>query len=165
MIIQQATSEFAESYCKAVDTVARERKHLGSTTGFSVESTIEFVKFIEDQNLSQYYAIEDGKVIGWCDIIPKSYEGLTHVGVLGMGILNGYRGKGLGTQLLAHAIEHAKLNGIEKVELEVYESNSAAVGLYEKFGFTIEGKRIKGRKLDGIYDNIVAMGKFIDSSI
>lgn len=161
MIIQQATTEFAESYCKAVDTVARERKYLGSTSGFPLERTIEFVKFIVSNNLSQYFAIENGEVVGWCDILPKSYEGLTHVGVLGMGILKTYRGKGLGTQLLEKAVEHAKLNGIEKVELDVYESNLGAIALYEKLGFTMEGNRIRGRKLDGEYDNIVLMGKFI----
>lgn len=161
MIIQKTTREFAESYCKAVDTVARERKYLGSTTGFPLEKTIEFIEFIVSQNLSQYFAIEDGEVVGWCDIIPKSYEGLTHVGVMGMGILSAYRGKGLGTQLLEKAIEHAKLNGIEKVELDVYESNVGAIALYEKFGFVLEGRRIKSRKLDGQYDNILEMGKFI----
>jgi hypothetical protein len=40
MIIQQATSEFAESYCNTVDAVVRERKYLGATTGFSLERTI-----------------------------------------------------------------------------------------------------------------------------
>jgi ribosomal protein S18 acetylase RimI-like enzyme len=161
MIIQKTTTEFAESYCKAVDTVAHERKYLGSTNGFPLESTIEFVKFIVSQNLSQYFAVENGEVVGWCDIIPKSYEGLTHVGVLGMGVLKACRGKGLGTQLLEKAIEHAKLNGIEKVELDVFETNTGAIALYEKMGFTMEGKRVKGRKLDGLYDNIVMMGKFI----
>ena len=160
-MIQKTTTEFAESYCKAVDTVASERKYLGSTTGFPLEKTIDFVKFIVNQNLSQYFAIENGEVVGWCDIIPKGYEGLTHVGVLGMGVMKAYRGKGIGTQLLEKAIEHAKQNGIEKVELDVYESNLAAIALYEKLGFTLEGKRVKGRKLDGQYDNIVLMGKFI----
>jgi len=160
-MIQKTTTEFAESYCKAVDTVARERKYLGSPTGFPIDSTIEFVKFIVSQNFSQYFAIENGEVIGWCDILPKSYEGLTHVGVLGMGVLKAYRGKGLGKQLLEKAIEHAKQNGIEKVELDVFETNTRAIALYEKMGFTMEGKRVKGRKLDGMYDNIVLMGKFI----
>jgi hypothetical protein len=45
-MIQKTTTEFAESYCKAVDTVARECKYLGSPTGFPLESRIEFVKFI-----------------------------------------------------------------------------------------------------------------------
>jgi ribosomal protein S18 acetylase RimI-like enzyme len=161
MIIQYTSSEFAESYCKAVDTVARERKYLGSTTGFPLEKTIEFVEFVVSQNLSQYFAIENGEVVGWCDILPKSYEGLTHVGVLGMGVLKAYRWKGLGTQLLGKTIEHAKLNGIEKVELDVFEKNTGAIALYEKMGFTLEGKRVKGRKLEGKYDNIVLMGKFI----
>jgi ribosomal protein S18 acetylase RimI-like enzyme len=161
MMIQKTTTEFAESYCKAVDTVARERKYLGSTTGFPLESTIEFVKFIESQNLSQYFAIENGEVVGWCDILPKSYEGLTHVGVLGMGVMKAYRGKGLGTQFLEKALEHAKMNGIEKVELDVFETNAGAIALYQKMGFTVEGKRVKGRKLDGQYNNIVLMGKFL----
>jgi hypothetical protein len=98
MMIDQASTELAKSYCHAVDTVARERKYLGCTIGFSLESTIEMVKSIVDKNLSQYYAIENGEVIGWRDILLKSHEGLTHVGVLGMGILSKYRGKGLGTQ-------------------------------------------------------------------
>jgi ribosomal protein S18 acetylase RimI-like enzyme len=129
MIIQKTSVDFSESYCRAVDTVARERKYLGSTTGFPVERTIEFVGLIVSNNWPQYYAIENGEVVGWCDAIPKSYEGLTHVGVLGMGVLAPFRGKGLGSQLLEKVIEHAKVIGIEKIELDVYESNKAAIGL------------------------------------
>ncbi|HPS12063.1 MAG TPA: GNAT family N-acetyltransferase [Prolixibacteraceae bacterium] len=161
MIIQKASVDFAESYCRAVDTIARERKYLGSTTGFPVESTIDFVGLIVRNNWPQYYAIEDGEVVGWCDAIPKSYEGLTHVSVLGMGVLAPFRGKGLGSQLLEKIIEHSRNNGIEKIELDVYESNQAAIGLYEKFGFFSEGSRINGRKLDGVYDHIKQMGKFL----
>jgi len=161
MIISFATVDYAKSYCKSVDIVARERKYLGSTTGFPEESTVNFVKFIVENNHAQYYAIDKEIVAGWCDIIPKSYEGLTHVGVLGMGVLKEYRNQGLGSQLLEKTLAHAKTNGLEKVELEVYESNTAAVNLYIKFGFEVEGKRIKSRKLDGCYDNIIQMGKFL----
>lgn len=161
MIISFATEHYAKSFCKSLDIVARERKYLGSTTGFSEESTENFVKFIVENNHAQYYAIDKETVVGWCDIIPKSYEGLTHVGVLGMGVLKEYRNQGLGSQLLEKTLAHAKTNGLEKVELEVYESNTAAVNLYIKFGFEVEGKRIKSRKLDGCYDNIIQMGKFL----
>ena len=78
-----------------------------------------------------------------------------------MGVLKEYRNQGLGSQLLEKTLAHAKTNGLEKVELEVYESNTAAVNLYIKFGFEVEGKRIKSRKLDGCYDNIIQMGKFL----
>ena len=160
--ITKSSLRFAESYNKAVDTVARERKHLGNTVGFPLDSTISFVKMFEENNLAQFFAMENERVVGWCDIQPKPFEGMKHVGVLGMGILREFRGKGLGSKLLEKALNHAKtVNGIEKVELEVFKSNAVAIRLYERFGFVIEGERVKGRKLDGIYDNILLMGKEI----
>lgn len=162
IIIVQAQVDYIESYNKAVDIVARERKYLMTTEGFSIESTRSFVETIEKNNWAQFYAVKDGDVIGWCDILPRNFEGVRHVGTLGIGVLPEYRGTGLGSQLLERAIEHAKSqNGIEKVELEVFESNENAVQFYLKHGFFQEGRRVKARKLDGQYDNIILMGKFI----
>ena len=158
--IKRATIDYAESYCNTVDKVARERKYLASTEGFPLESTIGFVKMIEDNNLAQFYAIKDDQVIGWCDILPKRFEGLRHVGNLGMGILDEYRGCGIGSKLLEYAVQHAQtFNGVEKIELEVFGSNTAAIKLYEKYEFIFEGKRENARKLDGDYDSVVLMGK------
>ncbi len=158
--IIRASGELAESYCAAVDKVARERKYLAAVEGFPVESTIGFVKMIEDNGLAQFYAVENGEVIGWCDILPKSFEGLKHVGNLGMGVVEDRRGQGIGSKLFEHTLSYAQANnGIEKIELEVFESNKVAIELYEKYGFTYEGRREKSRKLDGEYDNIVLMGK------
>ena len=72
--IIRASSELAESYCAAVDKVARERKYLAAVEGFPVDSTIGFVMMIEDNGLAQFYAVENGEVIGWCDILPKSFK-------------------------------------------------------------------------------------------
>lgn len=162
VIILQAKIEYAESYCDAVDTIAKERKYLASIEGFPIESTRSFVEMIEKNNLAQFFAIKEGIVIGWCDILPKSFEGLRHVGNLGMGLLSEYRGKGLGSRLLEIAIEHAQSkNAIEKVELEVFESNADAISLYNKYGFVLEGRREQSRKLDGEYDNMILMGKIL----
>ncbi len=162
MIIQQASMKYVESFCSAVDAVARERKFLAATTGFPLESTREFVKTIVEGNLAQYYALEGDLVIGWCDILPRGHEGMRHTGILAMGVLKAWRGRGIGARLLEVTIQHARqINRIERVDLEVFESNLPAVNLYKKAGFKIEGKRIKGRKLNGVYDNIILMGKFI----
>jgi len=162
MLIERATMKYAESYARAVDTVARERKFLRVVEGFPIESTLECIRRIEAENLAQYYAIEDGEVAGWCDIIPQPYEGFRHLGILGMGLLPPFRGRGLGTRLLERAVEHArKENGVEKAVLEVFESNREAVRLYLKMGFEVEGRQVRARKLDGVYDNIILMGKFL----
>lgn len=161
--IIQATGEYVESFCQALDTVARERRYLAAVKGFSPEEVKGFVDMIVANDYAQYYAIDGDKVVGWCDIVPKSYEGFTHVGVLGMGLLREYRNQDIGSKLLEKAVEHsAKKNGIEKVELEVFESNINAIRLYEKHGFVCEGKRIRSRKLDGVYDNLLMMARFLD---
>jgi RimJ/RimL family protein N-acetyltransferase len=54
-------------------------------------------------------------------------------------------------------VEQAHSIGIERVELEVYASNTHARHLYETFGFIVEGRKTRGRKLDGVYDDIIDM--------
>ena len=36
-----------------------------------------------------------------------------------------------------------------------------AIKLFEKYGFIKEGERIKSKQIEGIYDNIILMGKEI----
>ncbi len=157
-----ASVQYASSYGEAVDAVARERKFLAATEGFPAGATRAFVQNVVEHNLPQYLALIDETVVGWCDILPKQYPGMMHVGVLGMGVRAEYRRRGIGRELLARCLTHAKdISGLEKVELEVFASNRAAILLYEKAGFVCEGKLLRARKLDGIYDNIVLLAKFL----
>jgi len=101
-------------------------------------------------------------VIGWCDAAPYSYRGMNHVAVLGMGILPEYRKMGFGSKLLELTINHAKeINNIEKIELEVFKQNVGGVEFYKKHQFQIEGEKAKVRKIDGAYDNLYVMGRFL----
>ena len=53
---------------------------------------------------------------------------------------------------------------MEKLELQVYASNVAARRLYERFGFVVEGTRVRARKLDGKYDDVILMGLFLTAN-
>lgn len=156
---------YALSLWQAIKTVAEERKYLASTRGFPRDATREFVDKVVEKRMAQYLAVEGDTVVGWCDILPKPWEGMAHVGTLGMGVVAEYRGQGLGSRLLQVTEDHARdRNLLEKIELEVFESNRPAIWLYEKYGYQFEGKRLRGRKLDGEYDNIVLMGKMLQSA-
>ena len=61
----------------------------------------------------------------------------------------------LGRDLLNKCFRHSKINGLEKVELEVYGTNKASIVLYKKIGFEIVGAREKLRKIDNHYDSCV----------
>ena len=99
--------------------------------------------------------------VGRMNISPMELEGFTHCGRLGMGVRKDFRRLGIGTRLLDHTIGEARAMGLERIQLEVFASNTPAVRLYEKAGFVVEGEKKKGRKLDGEYDDLVQMALFI----
>lgn len=55
----------------------------------------------------------------------------------------------------------AREAGIEKAELEVYSDKVAAVRLYRSFGFSEEGLKVRGRKLEGRYQDILLMALWL----
>lgn len=52
-----------------------------------------------------------------------------------------FRRRGLAMQLMHHVIDVAKKNHIEKIQLEVRESNFRAIALYQRCDFMIVGLR------------------------
>jgi ribosomal protein S18 acetylase RimI-like enzyme len=64
-------------------------------------------------------------------------------GEIGMAVAREWRGRGVGSALMAAAIDWARERGLHKLSLSVFAHNEAAIGLYRKFGFVEEGRRIK----------------------
>ena len=64
-------------------------------------------------------------------------------GELGMAVAREWRGRGVGSALLAAAIEWARERDLHKLSLSVFPHNAAAIALYRKFGFVEEGRRLK----------------------
>ena len=158
--------KYAESFNAVVSSVARERKYIGFVEGPPLESTQHFIQSMVNGMGIQMLAVTPADtVVGWCDIIRNPHEGFRHVGRLGMGLLPGYRGRGLGRELAVHAIEAARRIDIERIELEVFASNTAAIALYRSLGFVTEGTKRRARKLDGEYDDNVVMALLADISI
>jgi ribosomal protein S18 acetylase RimI-like enzyme len=162
MNIIPISEEYIERFRNAIDIVARERKYLAMLEARPLESVRDWVSGNIENDTPQFLALDDDQVIGWCDVMPKMSDGFQHVGTLGMGVLLNFRDKGIGRALLKKTLAKVKENGIEKIELEVFESNAPAIHLYDTFGFQREGIKNRARKLDGHYDNIVLMAKFLN---
>jgi putative acetyltransferase len=78
-----------------------------------------------------------------------------HVVRLGMMVHAEYQGRGVGSALMAAAVDLAEnwLN-ISRIELECYTDNVAARALYEKFGFALEGT---------LHDYAFRAGRYVDA--
>jgi len=136
----------------------RERVFLAFVDGFPIDEAATFVARNLRLGNPQFVAEDADRIVGWCDIRRETIPVYAHAGHLGMGLLPEYRGRGIGERLIRASIDAARVAGFERIELTVYARNVRAVALYRKVGFVHEGTRIRGKKLDGDYDDVHMMG-------
>ena len=147
----------AESFHACLDAVARERRYLAQVEALPIERIREFVESSVASDAAQFVAIHGDRLIGWCDVFPHWAHALQHVGTLGMGVLDGYRGRGIGERLLRRTLAHALEKGIYRVTLEARSDNARAIRLYERVGFRHEGVARAALRFDGRFHDAVQM--------
>lgn len=100
-------------------------------------------------------ALSAREIVGELRVEPSGFG----FGELGMMVAAEWRGRGVGTALVAAAIDWARAQGLHKLTLSVFPHNEAAIALYRKFGFVEEGRRTRHiRRASGELWDLVEMG-------
>ncbi|CAI1132443.1 MULTISPECIES: GNAT family N-acetyltransferase [Serratia] len=82
----------------------------------------------------------DGQVVGQLGLLLNQRVRRRHVATFGIGVDDHHHGKGVGSSLMKAMIDLCdNWAAIERIELTVFTDNQAAIALYRKFGFEIEG--------------------------
>jgi ribosomal-protein-alanine N-acetyltransferase len=105
-----------------------------------------------ESNPRAFYIVAElgGEVIGYAGLWWIEDEGhITNIAVK-----PGFRSRKIGSGIVQVLIEFTREEGIMHHTLEVRRSNEAAIGLYEKFGFRVEGVR-KGYYLNNGEDALI----------
>lgn len=104
----------------------------------------------------------DKRPAGFLVLASNPAEKLNHTAWLNMGILESFRRKGIGVQLVESAIERArKENLIEIIYLMVRADHTGAVQLYRKTGFEVIARLEKNTKIGNDYYDGLLMRKFV----
>ena len=86
----------------------------------------------------------DGRIVA---ALLVSNDTTTGIGMVdSLGTLPEARGLGIGSALLASAVEALRVRGAAQIVLSVDTENDGALGLYERFGFTVRKRGIGYRK-------------------
>jgi RimJ/RimL family protein N-acetyltransferase len=99
---------------------------------------------------------QDGDlIVGRLSLARDPHPASAHVADLGLMVAASHRRRGIGRALLEAAVQWARESGVRKLELHVLPHNTAAIALYEDFGFRREGVRKghyhrNGRDLDAV---------------
>jgi RimJ/RimL family protein N-acetyltransferase len=157
--IRQATAEDFDDWVELYIAVAAEGRWIGGESPVDRERRREvFERFQEQDSRVILIAEIDGRFRG-----SLSLE-LSHgIAELGMIVEEGWRGRGIGTRLMAAGIAWARENEAHKVTLTVWPHNGPAIALYRKFGFVEEGLfRRHYRRRNGELWDAIAMGLVLD---
>lgn len=104
-------------------------------------------------------AFQDEQIIGFCLLKSETWTRNRHRAALVMGVSAAYGGKGVGSALLKHILQHAEESGLRRIELTTRVDNLKAIALYQKFGFEIEGERRKALWISGQWISEYFMAK------
>lgn len=113
------------------------------------------------QDVYSLVAVVGDRVVGMLSIeMFPNRPRRRHAGRIGISVHVEFHGKGVGTALMAAAVDVADnwLN-LTRLELEVYADNKAAIHLYERFGFVYEGTLRQHAFRNGEYVDSNVMGR------
>lgn len=96
-----------------------------------------FSDSLNSENTIYVVAEEDGKVKAYCGMYLSFEEG----NITNVAVAPEYRRKNIAQRMLDYIMEEAKKKGITDIFLEVRETNTGAIALYEKNGFKEAGIR------------------------
>ncbi len=106
-------------------------------------------------------ALAERELIGSLWVGRENNPVTRHVASLGMSVDEAWRGRGIGSALMAEAFRWARWAGIEKLALTVYPHNQRAFNLYKKFGFVEEGRLTGHSKKSYGYEDEIVMGRWL----
>jgi RimJ/RimL family protein N-acetyltransferase len=158
--VREATLADVDRLVEMVVEVAGEGRWIAVEAPVDVERRRRrFAENVEGDDAIVLVAEAGGEPVGQLDLHLAPYG----VADLGMLVAAGWRGRGVGSALLAEGIERARAAGAHKIALQVWPHNSAALVLYERFGFRREGllRRHYRRRSGELWDAVV-MGLPLD---
>jgi putative acetyltransferase len=155
--VRTQTADDLDAVMDLTEEIAREGRWIATEYPFDRdERKARFTRQMDDPRHESFVADASGRIIGAAgvgsesDAVPAS---------MGMMVADGWRGRGVGTTLLAACIEWARSVGAHKLVLDLWPHNDAAMALYRKFGFVQEGYLTKHyRRRNGELWDSVEMG-------
>ena len=168
LLIREAEVEDATELIALLDQIGHESNFTSLDENGIAMSESEMQRFINKQaqsdNQITLLAYLNEELVGVINITADQRPRVRHIGDIFLGIKKVYWGNGLGSILMEEAIEWAQSSGsIRRLQLTVQKRNLAAVHLYKKLGFIIEGQQERGACIEGgEFLDVYLMGRLID---
>ncbi|PSP41591.1 GNAT family N-acetyltransferase [Halobacteriales archaeon QH_10_70_21] len=158
--IRQAREEDLTGLVGAIREALSEETYIeGESIADVVESENVLLRHNEVQSRVFFVATVHGDVVGWVHIHAPEIEKLRHTAELTVGVIDEYRGHGIGTKLLDRGVDWALDHDFEKLYNSVPATNEDAIQFLEERGWDTEAVREDHYKIGDDYVDEVMMAK------
>lgn len=166
MIIREIKTSDVEKFCILTAKVEEESEYMLWEAGernIQIEQQLQMIEGIEQKDNSTILVAEKDNrgLVGFLMSVGGNAKRNKHSSYIVMGILKEYRGKGIGTKLFEELERWALNHNIRRLELTVVTRNEAALSLYKKMGFEIEGTKRHSLRIDGKFIDEYNMSKLL----
>lgn len=143
-----------------------ERVAYSNTLQLPYQSTEQWQQKLTAQGHTSLVAVQEEELLGHTGIDLAQRLRRRHVASIGVGVKAAARGQGIGTALIRAAIEVCESwTNISRIELQVYTDNIAAISLYKKCGFVVEGTCRRYAYRDGGYADVLVMARIKEDAV
>lgn len=105
--------------------------------------------------------MQPGEITGQVTAFGGTYTADQGTAVLVIEVAPAWRRRGIATRLLAEIEAWARTQKLHRLELTVLAENIPALKLYEKCGFTAEGRKKASRKVNHLFHDEIIMAKLL----
>jgi len=135
----------AESLIDHVNGVGAEQLYIMTERlTHTLDEEAELIRRIDRRRTLWLVAIVNGRLVASADIERGRQSKNQHTASLGIAVGKEARGVGLGKAILEDLLGWARSEGVHKVTLDVFATNTSAISLYREMGFAEEA-RLKGQ--------------------
>ncbi len=168
VLIREAETSDAENilkFARKLFTDTDQVLTLASEFTINQEQEETFIKaHLDSPSSLLLVAVCENNVIGFLNFACAPKIKMKHTGEFGVSVDAAYRGEGIGRALITCLLDWAEnVPQVEKIFLNVFDTNIKAIGLYSSLGFAEEGRQKKAiRQQNGSYADMITMAKFFE---
>ncbi len=157
--VRPARQEDISGIVGVIRQVTKERRYVVAE---SVEQQLSGDSTLVDTDLEDqrfFVAVVDDEVVGWCGLEVPEMDKLSHTAELTLGVLEEYRGMGIGEHLMDRGLHWAEERGLHKVYNSIPSVNEDAIEFLEGHGWEVEAVRSEHYRIGGEFVDEVMMEK------
>lgn len=160
--IRVLTKADMQNYKKIrLELLSKEPKSFGSS--YEEESQFDdrmWINRLSKEHVITLGAFDNNEIVGVSVSVGNPRSKIQHVATLNsMFVKKNYRQKNIGVAMIKKILGQLKDRKVEVLNLSVVTTNTSAINLYKKLGFTIYGEEEKAIKYQGKYINLYLMKK------